>query len=220
MSLYRSQSSPQGAKRFRMNSSYHDATYSRDHRSFRHDGLCNRCKRPGHFARDCPNMTVQQLWASWVRWVLAPTFFFWTFHVKFKDTRNCFLGGLLSIIQASLCSSVLITFVIHFFVSAILLLDATQILCVGTARSLDTMLAIAPMIQSAIHVVRWGTLLASAVTLIFQFRMQVSAIIDIGQATLLLTVEIRRPATTAGKLVILLVIALTSQPGIRDMRLL
>ncbi|KAJ6900420.1 hypothetical protein NC652_026514 [Populus alba x Populus x berolinensis] len=74
---------------------------------------------------------------------------------------------------------------------AILLLDATQKLCVGTARSLDTMLAIAPMIQSAIHVVRWGTLLASAVTLIFQFRMQVSAIIDIGQATLLLTVEIR-----------------------------
>lgn len=103
---------------------------------------------------------------------------------------------------------------------AILLLDATQKLCVGTARSLDTMLAIAPMIQSAMHVVRWGTLLASAVTLIFQFRMQVSAIIDIGQATLLLTVEIRRPATTAGKLVILLVIALTSQPGIRDMRLL
>ncbi|KAL3579192.1 hypothetical protein D5086_020696 [Populus alba] len=36
MSLYRSQSSPQGAKRFRMNSSYHDATYSRDHRSFRY----------------------------------------------------------------------------------------------------------------------------------------------------------------------------------------
>lgn len=83
--------------------------------------------------------------------------------------------------------------------------------CVGTARSLDTMLAIAPMIQSAIHVVRWATLLASAVTLIFQFIMQVSATIDIGQATLLLTAEIRRPATTAGKLVILLVIALMSQ---------
>ncbi|KAJ6892227.1 hypothetical protein NC651_025431 [Populus alba x Populus x berolinensis] len=41
MSLYRSQSSPQGAKRFRMNSSYHDAPYSRDHRSFRYVLMVN-----------------------------------------------------------------------------------------------------------------------------------------------------------------------------------
>ncbi|TYG51652.1 hypothetical protein ES288_D10G276400v1 [Gossypium darwinii] len=37
---------------------YRDSPYSRDRRNNRQDYLCNKCKRPRHFARECPNVTV------------------------------------------------------------------------------------------------------------------------------------------------------------------
>ncbi|CAN6450412.1 unnamed protein product [Victoria cruziana] len=39
--------------------SYRDAPYKRDFRgSTRSSNLCNNCKRPGHYAKDCPNVSV------------------------------------------------------------------------------------------------------------------------------------------------------------------
>ncbi|KAA8539439.1 hypothetical protein F0562_026131 [Nyssa sinensis] len=59
MSLDRSRSPPR-AKRYRSSerASYRDAPYQRDRRTYQQDYLCNKCKRPGHFARACPNVTV------------------------------------------------------------------------------------------------------------------------------------------------------------------
>ncbi|KAG0489939.1 hypothetical protein HPP92_006802 [Vanilla planifolia] len=40
-------------------SSYRDAPYRRDFRwSFRRTELCKNCRRPGHYARECPNVAV------------------------------------------------------------------------------------------------------------------------------------------------------------------
>ncbi|GJT40675.1 zinc finger protein GIS2-like protein [Tanacetum coccineum] len=52
--------SPGLAKRFRSKDrvSYRDAPYKRDRPAYQQDYLCNKCRRPGYFARDCPNAIV------------------------------------------------------------------------------------------------------------------------------------------------------------------